>query len=776
MLGRFDRLVRKRPSASSGGRKARSRGSALGSEGSPQAPDASPAGRLHPPAGSRRPECPGRPPPRRRTGPERPPLSPFRLGLRGEPGQAPLLREPAGPAPSPPRGPEGPAEDGTALVSRLQRRPGARPARGGRAPLAPGERPHTASAYAVTSPDPPPGLSSTTDPPKARPRPSHGVSRGAREGAPLTPEHLQRRGGGGPVSAACSRDARSTRGVSTAARPALPPSGAAALPGAALTPRAFLGGRGGGRAPTLLTSGLPRRLRWGASPDSAHARAFLGGRGGERTPTLLTPGPSSWAAAGGEPRLCSRPGLPRRLRWGASPDTAHARAFLGGRGGGRAPTLLTPGPSSWAAAGGEPRLCSRRAFLGGCGGERAPTLLTPGPSSEAAAGGEPRLCSRPGLPRRPRRGTNPDTAHARAFLVGRGGGRAPTLLTPGPSSEAAAGGEPRHCSRPGLPRRPRREASPDTAHARAFLVGRGGGRAPTLLTSGLPRGPRWGTSPDSAHARAFLGGRGGERAPTLLTPGPSSWAAAGGEPRLCSRPGLPRRPRREASPDTAHARAFLGGRGGRRAPTLLTPGPSSWAAAGGEPRHCSRRAFLGGCGGERAPTLLTLGPSSEAAAGGEPRLCSRPGLPRRLRFTPSEPGLGLREGRVFALRGINQNAYSVIFYREKPSPPSAGRAPAGGPSARLSRLEGRLCAGPERDADPHLGAIISLSLQAEAELHAESGPGGNRGGGDERVVQGCSLASAGPSRPGRRWAARRQSNIPARAEHSRVLSEPTPCP
>lgn len=63
---------------------------------------------------------------------------------------------------------------------------------------------------------------------------------------------------------------------------------------------------------------------------------------------------------------------------------------------------------------------------------------------------------------------------------------------------------------------------------------------------------------------------------------------------------------------------------------------------------------------------------------------------------------------------------------------------------------------PERDADPRLGAIISLSLQAEAELHAESGLGGNQGGGGKRVVQGCSLASrgatpaasAGPSRRG----------------------------
>ena len=83
-----------------------------------------------------------------------------------------------------------------------------------------------------------------------------------------------------------------------------------------------------------------------------------------------------------------------------------------------------------------------------------------------------------------------------------------------------------------------------------------------------------------------------------------------------------------------------------------------------------------------------------------------------------------------------------------------------------------------------MGAIISLSLQAEAELHAESGLGGNRGGGGKRVVKGCSLtsrgatpaASAGPSRPGRLWAARRQSSLPTLAEHSQVLREPTPPP
>lgn len=210
MLSRFDRLVRKRPARALGGGRPGTGAALWGAKAHPRLlTPPPPAGRLHPhfsakttsPAAASSvrggPEAPRRPleagargAHRREGGQARRGRRslPSRPGLRGEPGQAPLLREPAGPAPSLPKRSDGPAEDGTALVSRLQRRPGARPARGGRAPLAPRREathgfglrgslrltPHQAS--------PPPQT-----PQKPDPGPSHGVSRGGREGAPLAP-------------------------------------------------------------------------------------------------------------------------------------------------------------------------------------------------------------------------------------------------------------------------------------------------------------------------------------------------------------------------------------------------------------------------------------------------------------------------------------------------------------------------------------------------------------------------------------------------------------
>lgn len=58
------------------------------------------------------------------------------------------------------------------------------------------------------------------------------------------------------------------------------------------------------------------------------------------------------------------------------------------------------------------------------------------------------------------------------------------------------------------------------------------------------------------------------------------------------------------------------------------------------------------------------------------------------RFHPAEMGspLGKAQGTgPGRSRAINQNAYSVIFYRGEPSPPSAGRAPAGGKCERDAR-------------------------------------------------------------------------------------------
>lgn len=214
MLTRFDRLVRKCP-ARARGREARGSRRQRGRASSPEgrltpgscrllpAGPAAPAFRrgnnepgcahgplcgllrpgrargVAPPAGS---GCPGAPtaPEEVRPGEAAAPSS--RPGPRtGEPGQAPLLREPAaGPAPFPQKRPEGPAQDGTALISRLQRRPGAWPARGGRAPLAPRReghaRPRPNGSLRLTPTRP---LLNHRPPKSQAPAPRHEVSRGA---------------------------------------------------------------------------------------------------------------------------------------------------------------------------------------------------------------------------------------------------------------------------------------------------------------------------------------------------------------------------------------------------------------------------------------------------------------------------------------------------------------------------------------------------------------------------------------------------------------------